>query len=66
MISPRTSGAHLTDQISDSELTELLALPSSPQDACDALVQLALDRGGKDNVTIILAEFGVEQRTIRG
>jgi protein phosphatase len=51
----------LTDQISDSELTEHLALPSSPQAACDALIQLALERGGKDNVTVILAEFAVEQ-----
>jgi protein phosphatase len=52
----------LTDQISDQELTELLALPSPPQAACDALIQLALDRGGKDNVTVIVAEVRIEQR----
>ena len=47
----------LTDQVTDSEMADWLGRPSSPQRACDALVQLALDRGGKDNVTVIVAEF---------
>jgi serine/threonine protein phosphatase PrpC len=47
----------LTDEVTDSEMAALLSRRSSPQDACDALLQLALDRGGKDNVTVIVAEF---------
>jgi protein phosphatase len=47
----------LTDEVTDSEMVDLVSRPSSPQAACDALLQLALDRGGKDNVTVIVAEF---------
>jgi protein phosphatase len=47
----------LTDQVTDGEMADLLGRSSSPQIACDALVQLALDRGGKDNITVIVAEF---------
>ena len=47
----------LTDQVTDSEMADLLGWSSSPQIACDVLVQLALDRGGKDNITVIVAEF---------
>jgi serine/threonine protein phosphatase PrpC len=52
----------LTDQITDDELADLLGQRLSPQAACDALVQLALDRGGKDNVTVIVAEFAQAQQ----
>jgi serine/threonine protein phosphatase PrpC len=47
----------LTDEISDSEMAERLTQRVSPQTACEAMVQLALDHGGKDNVTVLLAEF---------
>jgi serine/threonine protein phosphatase PrpC len=47
----------LTDQVTDGEMADLLGQPSLPQAACDALVQLALDRGGKDNITVIVSEF---------
>jgi protein phosphatase len=47
----------LTDEISDRDMADLLSRSSSPQATCDALVQLALNRGGKDNITVVMAEF---------
>ena len=47
----------LSDHVSDVELSKILGQTASPQASCDALVQLALDRGGKDNVTVIVADF---------
>ena len=47
----------LTDQITDQEIGDALRRRLPPQATCDALIQLALDRGGKDNVTVVLAEF---------
>jgi protein phosphatase len=47
----------LTDTTSDNDLADVLSRSLSPQATCDTLVQLALERGGEDNVTVILAEF---------
>jgi protein phosphatase len=47
----------LTDQVSSNQIAEVLNSPLGPQAACDALVRLALDHGGKDNITVVLAEF---------
>ena len=47
----------LTELVSDGEIAEILGRPLPPQAACDALIQLALDHGGKDNVTAVLAHF---------
>jgi PPM family protein phosphatase len=47
----------LTDQITDQEIGDALRRRLPLQATCDALIQLALDRGGNDNVTVVLAEF---------
>ena len=47
----------LTTHVSDPEIAEVLGRSLPPQAACDTLVKRALDRGGKDNVTVILAEI---------
>jgi PPM family protein phosphatase len=47
----------LTDLVDDDTIAQTLADPASSADACAQLVQLALDRGGRDNVTVIVAAY---------
>lgn len=43
----------LTEHVEDHEMAQVLA-QHTPQAACDALVQLTLQRGAKDNVTVLV------------
>lgn len=43
----------LTAHVSDTEI-EAAVLALTPSEACEALVSKALDRGGKDNVTVVI------------
>lgn len=45
----------LTDMVSDNIIAECIDAAATAQVACDSLVQLALNAGGKDNVTAVLA-----------
>lgn len=47
----------LSDLIRDAEIAEVLERETPAQTACDRLVQRALDRGGKDNITVVLGRF---------
>ncbi|MHB0959732.1 MAG: PP2C family protein-serine/threonine phosphatase [Pirellulaceae bacterium] len=47
----------LSDMVSDTEISGVLQRDSDPQSACDRLVQLALNGGGKDNITVILCDL---------
>jgi serine/threonine protein phosphatase PrpC len=47
----------LTDMAPDDDIAGVLARHADPQAAAQALVDLALERGGKDNVTVILARY---------
>jgi protein phosphatase len=49
----------LTDLIDDEALAETLAANPASATACDRLVQMALDRGGRDNVTVIVAAYTI-------
>jgi PPM family protein phosphatase len=51
----------LTDQVSDSEINDTLRLHLTPQATCDALIELALDHGGRDNVTVVVGDFAERQ-----
>ncbi|MCP3980545.1 MAG: serine/threonine-protein phosphatase [bacterium] len=49
----------LTDMVGDAAIAEVLSRSVSSQDACDLLVELALQAGGKDNVTVVLAHLNI-------
>src|SRR5262245_58851545 len=45
----------LTDMIDDNQVAQVLQTRPAADDACQALVDLALEHGGRDNVTVVLA-----------
>jgi len=47
----------VTNLIEDKEITAVLAEYYTPQAACDRLVALANERGGDDNITVVVAVF---------
>ena len=50
----------LTDMVSEGEIARVLGGAGTSEDACGALVDLALEHGGRDNVTVIVAGFRKE------
>jgi protein phosphatase len=48
----------LTDAVDDGTIATTLASGAQTNQVCQRLVQLALDGGGRDNVTVIVAAFG--------
>ena len=47
----------LYDMVDDGLIADTLQGAASPQSACQTLVDRALDAGGKDNITVIVAHF---------
>jgi protein phosphatase len=47
----------LTDMVDDATIGAVLRRGGKSQEACQALVDLALQKGGKDNVTVVLARY---------
>jgi protein phosphatase len=47
----------LTNVVEEDDIADILARGGSSQAACEALIQLALDRGAPDNVTAIVASY---------
>jgi PPM family protein phosphatase len=49
----------LTEYVANEEIATFLAPRAEPQAAAQALVDLAIDRGGQDDVTIVLAQYSL-------
>lgn len=49
----------LTDPVTDETVAQTLATTTSPGECCRQLLQLALDAGGKDNITLIVASYSI-------
>jgi PPM family protein phosphatase len=47
----------LTNHVGNDEIADVLETTRTSQEACDRLVDLALEGGGLDNVTVIVARF---------
>ncbi len=46
----------LTNEVDDQQIQRVLASTSDPQEAARALVRAAVDHGGNDNVTVVVAD----------
>lgn len=49
----------LTDMVSEPEIAEAMRAAEGSDEACQTLVNLALQRGGKDNVTVVMARYSI-------
>jgi len=47
----------LTDLVDDATITAIMRQATRSSDACERLVQRALDNGGRDNVTVVVAAY---------
>ena len=54
----------LTQPVSDDAIAEVLEHHRDPEDACARLVDLALSRGGPDNVTVVIACYQIDKDSI--
>jgi protein phosphatase len=55
----------LTDLVDDGSIASILLETTRSSDACDRLVQRALDAGGRDNVTVIVAAYQIPEEAAR-
>jgi PPM family protein phosphatase len=49
--------------VDDATIAGMLANAPASQQACETLVQCALDNGGRDNVTVIVAGYELPHQT---
>jgi serine/threonine protein phosphatase PrpC len=49
----------LTDMVGDDAIAGILDRPGPSEPVCQALVDRALEAGGKDNVTVVLARYRI-------
>ena len=55
----------LTDLVDDATITSILLEATRSSEACERLVQRALDSGGRDNVTVIVAAYRLPEEPAR-
>lgn len=54
----------LTEMLSDEEIGEVLAEGYDPKTTCDRLIELANANGGRDNVTVVMAQYERTPRAV--
>ena len=54
----------VTDMLSDGEIADILSRKNSLRETVELLLDRALQKGGRDNVTIILCE--VQKQELKG
>lgn len=52
----------LTDMTSESSIADILARKATSQEACQSLVDAALEGGGRDNVTVVIGAYSGGQK----
>jgi protein phosphatase len=50
----------LTDGVTDAHIAEILTRHPDPNKACQTLIDAALEKGGKDNITVVVASYAIE------
>lgn len=46
----------LTDMLTDQEIRDIMLNHAEPKDCVEALIQAALDHGGRDNITVVICK----------
>ena len=49
----------LTDMVADKDIEKVLKSSGNAQQKCDALLEHALNAGGKDNVTVVIGQYSI-------
>lgn len=49
----------LTDMVSETEIAEVMRSAEGSVETCNTLVNLALHKGGEDNVTVVMARYSI-------
>jgi protein phosphatase len=47
----------LTGEVREREICEIVCASATPEEACAKLIELTLERGAKDNVTVLCAQY---------
>ncbi|MEE8061173.1 MAG: Stp1/IreP family PP2C-type Ser/Thr phosphatase [Gemmatimonadales bacterium] len=47
----------LTGNVKDEDISQIVIAHPNPEDACAAMIDLANERGGPDNITVVVARF---------
>jgi protein phosphatase len=56
----------LTDMVDDNHISEILRENANPDAACNALLERALEHGGVDNITLVLARYKMPEQDQTG